>query len=413
MKSPFQQNSQLGILISVMFIYITGLGLLIPALPFMVYTSGGNKFESAVVFTIFSGCAFLSAPFWGFLSDKIGRKKVLLLSALGTIIGYVYLGLSSNVSEIFLSRAIAGLSAGWLIASQSIISDVTTPEERTRAMGFLGAAFGVGFTLGPLSTGIILSDWVEWFPTSTNPFSTLSFIAGFLSFVAGIIVYFKLKETQHKKNIDKTHFIKLFYHPSLRFLFTTYSIIFIIFTTIEASFALWCLDLFGFGAMEIGFLLGITALVSAFIQGGLLGKLKQYFSENKLIVFSALSLLSALILLIIIKFLIQHEEQQSFDSFSFMLAMGPILLVAIAMSLHNPIMSSLVSQIAPQNLKGSALSGIQLCSSFARIIGPAWAGLIYQHWGSNILYIITLSFGLLYLWIWHTDSAKPFLLNHK
>ncbi len=373
--------------VGALFIYILGLGILIPALPFMVHASGGSEFQTVAIFAVFSACSFITAPIWGYLCDLIGRKHVIIISAFGTLVGYVWLGFSSSVTEIYLARALAGLSAGWTIATQAMVSDLCKAEHRTRAMGLLGAAFGVGFTIGPLLTALILADFITIPNIGPAGLGLTAFCAAFFTFIAILVTILKIQETKTNQNpVNKKSLLALICNRKLHSFWGIYGCVLILFTAIEASYALWCLDVFGYGPMEVGFLLGAAGLMSAVVQGGLISRLKIKFGEYRLI---AIALILLIIGVLAMAYTIILMKVLLFIP-PIWFALLPILIFACAISLHNPCVQSLISQIAPQSLKASALSGAQSFASLARIIGPICAGFFYQQAGNSNLYLFML-----------------------
>ncbi|MEM7072238.1 MAG: MFS transporter [Pseudomonadota bacterium] len=369
-----------------MFSYVLGLGMLVPSLPFIVRAAGGDDFAAAAILAVFSSCAILSSPCWGFLSDRIGRKPALILAALGTAGSYVILALAETVTEIYLGRALAGLSAGWLVVSQAFIADITTPALRTRAMGVLGAAFGLGFTIGPLTTALVLGRLELMAGFGPGGVTILAAIAGSCALIGLVIVLLVIREPAHKHApARKVGMMALLAHQPLRKLFLMYGCVFFAFTAIEATYALWCARLFGFGAGEVGLLLGLGGLTSVIIQGGLLGRLQGSFGERRLIIMAQQCMIIALIVMAL---LLAIEAMTGVQAF--LAALLPMVLLACTMSLHNPVMQSLISRTAPDAFKGSALGAAQACASFARIISPIWAGFVYAYLAPQMVYIIAL-----------------------
>ena len=135
---------------------VVGLGVIVPLLPFYAERAGASPKEIAWLFAVFSLAQFVTAPFWGRLSDRIGRKPVMVVSFGGSALAYVWLAHAGDLTAIFLARAFAGVMNGWLATSQAYIADVTTPERRARGMGMLGAAFGIGFVIGPALGGYLV-----------------------------------------------------------------------------------------------------------------------------------------------------------------------------------------------------------------------------------------------------------------
>jgi DHA1 family tetracycline resistance protein-like MFS transporter len=152
----FRKNGALLTVLLIVFVDILGFTIMIPLLPFYAESLGATPFVVGMLSSIYGLCSLISGPILGDLSDRYGRRKILLLSQIGTCIGFIILALSRILWVVFLSRIIDGITAGNLTVAQAYISDVTKPQERTRAMGMIGASFGLGFILGPAISGILV-----------------------------------------------------------------------------------------------------------------------------------------------------------------------------------------------------------------------------------------------------------------
>lgn len=342
-------------------ISIVALGIAIPMLPFYVRNAGGTEFEAAVIFSVFSAASLLSSPLWGRLSDRIGRKPVMLSSLFFTIVSYVWLGLADDLWEIFLSRALAGFTAGWLATSQAYVADVTAPENRAKGLGLLGAAFGIGFTIGPTLTWAI-SAW-----TGETDYLMLSLIAAGCATVGLLMTIAFVTEPERHRDAVSRPGLKVLGDPQLAGLLGLYFCVFLVFTGVEGVFALWGAAKFGLEAKDIGLLLGFGGIVTALVQGGLVGRLTKKMGEGRLAVLAVWTLAISLILMT------QVDE--------YYMIYFPMAFLAIAMGLHNPAMQSLISRVAPDDWKGGVMGTAQSVASLSRIAGPAWAGAAFTAFG--------------------------------
>ena len=222
---------------------IVALGTTLPILQYYMLDYGGTTFQAALIFSLYSACSFISAPFWGRLSDHIGRKPILLISILCTVAAYLWLALASDLWEIFASRAFAGLTAGWLATSQAYVSDVTAPENRAKGLGILGAAFGVGFVIGP-AIGAISVGGVD------NPnYALPCMIAAGATVVGFLITLVLVREPErHIAGAGSRAGTKVLADPATARLLAIYFAVFLIFTGVEGIFALWVKQSFGLGA---------------------------------------------------------------------------------------------------------------------------------------------------------------------
>ncbi len=358
---------------------IIALGVMIPLLPFFVKAHGGDDFQAALVFSTYSAFSFLSAPFWGRLSDRIGRKPVLLISAAATIVSYLWLAHAGSMTEIFLSRAFAGLTAGWLATAQAYVSDVTTSDDRAKGMGMLGAAFGIGFTIGPLivwqTVGFDTPDYV------TPAYLSAGFAACGLAIAALLIK----EPNRHLKTAGKIA-MSVGYVARDKLLalqFLPYFLVSVVFTGVEGTFAQWSEHVLSLGPAEVGYYLGFAGIMNAVAQGGLVGRMSRRIGEVMTAMIGAVCLLAGSVCLAL-----------TTTTGMIYLSLG---LISIAMGLHNPAMQSLMSKTAPENWKGGVLGAAQSSASLARILGPALAGLLLaqvsvtaQFWACAALSIPTI-----------------------
>ncbi len=353
--------------------YIFALGLVIPSLPFMVLAREGDAAFASIIFSTFSAAAFLAQPIWGILADKYGAKQILIISAILTSFAYFGIFLSKTVQELFIARIFAGLAAGWLTASLAYMANISTKKNRTKAMGILGASFGIGFTLGPATSGIILQNYNYEFT---------SLISGVVSLMVGILSIFLLpksrknnKEIQQKENFIQRflpNFKEVFVNSTLKLLFFCYFIVLLVFTALEGSFALWVKFILGKDAKFLSWILTASGIVSIIIQGGLLGKLNKIFSEKSLTLAGILFLICGFLLL-------PFSTNQ-------IMAFLPVILVTTGLSLHNPCMQSLVSKNVAEEQHGITMGSLQSCSSLSRIFGPAIAGYLFVGLGAIYFY---------------------------
>jgi len=348
---------------------IVALGVTLPILQYFMLHLGGTPFQAALIFSIYSGCSFLSAPVWGRLSDHWGRKPILLMSIFCTILSYVWLAVATDLWEVFASRAFAGMTAGWLATSQAFVSDVTKPENRAKGLGLLGAAFGVGFVIGPAVGAISVGG-------ADNPNYALPFFIAAGCTVAGLLITLLLvrEPERHVSEIGSRAGTKVLSDPTTARLLGIYFSVFLIFTGVEGIFALWVKQSFDLGARDVGYYLAVAGVVAAIVQGGIVGRAVRRFGEAKVAVAGILFLALGTITLPMV-------EGASFIYL-------PMAFLAAGMSLHNPSMQSLLSRVAPPDWKGGVLGTAQSVSSLARIAGPAAAGAVFSQIGPNVPYFV-------------------------
>src|SRR5438552_3684699 len=363
------KRSPLLVIFITIFIDLVGFGIVIPFLPFY---AEGTKFgatprEVGLLFASYSFMQLIFAPVLGRLSDKYGRRPILLISLLGTSLGFLILGFATTLWMLFLGRIIDGISGGNISTAQAYIADVTTKEDRAKGMGLIGAAFGLGFVFGP-AIGGILSRW-----GINVPF----LFAGSLALANVVLLFFTLPETvtpDHPARVSAAsgrgfdQLVAALRKPALASVLTIYFLGIVAFSIMTASFSLFMMFRLGYDAFHNGWIFAFVGVISAIIQGGLIGKLVKRFGEPALVIIGSLLFTSTLLVLPFVK-----------PS----TGIATILLIAavtsIGQALSAPTLSSLASKSASAAEQGSVLGVMQSVASFARAVGPTLAAvLIYS-----------------------------------
>jgi DHA1 family tetracycline resistance protein-like MFS transporter len=363
------KRSPLLVIFITVFIDLVGFGIVIPVLPFY---AEGTKFgatprEVGLLFASYSVMQLIFAPVLGRLSDKYGRRPILLISLLGTSLGFLILGLAATLRMLFLGRIIDGISGGNISTAQAYIADVTTKEDRAKGMGLIGAAFGLGFVFGP-AIGGVLSRW-----GINIPF----LFAGTLAFANAILLYFTLPETvtpDHPARASAAsgrgwgQLIDSLKNPRLGFVLTIYFLSIVAFSIMTAVFSLFMMFRLGYDAFHNGWVFAFVGVISAIIQGGLIGKLVKRFGEPTLAVTGGLLFSASL-------FAIPFIGPTA--GWMGILLIGAVS--AIGQALSAPSLSSLASKSAGASEQGGVLGAMQSVASLARAAGPALAAfLIYS-----------------------------------
>src|SRR3989475_8773020 len=283
------KRSPLLVIFITVFIDLVGFGIVIPVLPFYAQGTmfGATPREVGLLFASYSVMQLVFAPVLGRLSDKYGRRPVLLISLLGTSVGFLILGFATALWMLFLGRIIDGISGGNISTAQAYIADITTKENRAKGMGLIGAAFGLGFVFGP-AIGGILSRW------GTNvPF----LFAGGLAFANAILLYFTLPETvtpDHPARVSAAsgrgwkQVLDALRQPQLAFVLIIYFLSIVAFSIMTAVFALFMMFRLGYDPWHSGWIFAFVGIISAVIQGGLIGKLVKRFGEPNLVIVGGL-----------------------------------------------------------------------------------------------------------------------------
>lgn len=356
-------KSSNSVLFLTLFLDLMGYGLIIPLLPDYSRSLGATATLIGIITASYSLAQFIAAPILGSLSDKYGRKPLLLITIGISIISYIIFGLFSSLYIIILSRLLAGAASGNISVAQAYITDVTTPERRTKALGMIGAALGLGFIFGPPIGGAIKQYFgIEW----------VGYVAALLAIFNLILAFIRLPESLTIK-IDsrKITFIdvqilrKVFASLQLKNLFTTYFLFMLGFTFLTITGVLMWKDRFGLKDSQIGYTFASIGIVTGVIQG-FIGKLSTKFSEKKLLVFGLILMAIAITIMPLV------------PGDKFLLIEMPLIIVfATGYALVLPTGVSLVTQSIEQNDSGIILGQYQSTAALARIIGPIVAASLY------------------------------------
>ncbi len=271
---------------------VLGMTIILPLLPFYSERLGATPTTIGAIVATFALCQLLAGPFLGRWSDKIGRRPVLLVSQLGTLIGFLILARSTAVWMLFLSRGIDGATAGNLTIAQAYISDVTKPEDRTKSFAVIGIAFGLGFLIGPAISGYL----------SQFGYRVPIYMAACLSFCSILCTYFVLprREVVHEQNeaagpggrrltfFDWSGYTKYFKDPQLARLLGQWFCFAFAFATSISGFALFCERRFShdghaFGPKEVGYVMAFSGFLGIIMQGGVVGRLVKRFGDKNVV----------------------------------------------------------------------------------------------------------------------------------
>ena len=359
------------VILLVVVIDLIGFGIIIPFLPFYAESFGASPQRVTMLMAVFSLAQFIAAPFWGAMSDKYGRKLIICITLTGSVLAYIFLSLASSLITLFLARALAGFMAGNISTAQAYIADITSKENRTKAMGFFGAAFGIGFILGPAIGGILAGPDTENPNTLYPPLfaATLSCIALFLS-----IIFLKNSNASFaSKNKRLDNLLESLKVPSLGQLILLSFIVTVVFAMMESTFSLWSERTFEWGAQQNGYIFAYTGLCGALTQGILVGPLSKYFGD-KILCRIGIFILSIGMFGVAITYNIFHVYIA-------------LTFIAVGLGFFMPTISSLIVNLVSEEKRGWVLGVNQSVSSISRILGPLFAGILFEIYGKNVPYI--------------------------
>jgi DHA1 family tetracycline resistance protein-like MFS transporter len=360
------KRSPLLVIFITVFIDLVGFGIVIPVLPYYAERAsfGATPREVGLLFASYSVMQLIFSPVLGRLSDKYGRRPILLISLLGTCLGFLILGFATTLTMLFIGRIIDGISGGNISTAQAYIADITTKENRAKGMGLIGAAFGLGFVFGP-AIGGILSHW-----GMNVPF----LFAGALAFVNVILLYFMLPETvtpDHPARVSAAsgrgwhQLLEALRQPQLAFVLTIYFLSIVAFSIMTAVFSLFMMFRLGYDPWHSGWIFAFVGIISALVQGGLIGKLVKRFGEPTLVIAGAL--------LFTVSLFLSPFVGPSLGLLGILSIGG---LSSIGNALSAPSLTSLGSKSASAGEQGSVMGVMQSVASLARAVGPSIAALI-------------------------------------
>lgn len=366
------RRASLLVLFLTVFIDLIGFGMVIPFLSYYAREYGASGVVVGAVVGIYSIMQFFFAPIWGRLSDRIGRRPVILISLTASCSGYLLFALADNLALLFLSRIIAGAGGANIGTAQAYIADVTTPRERARGMGIIGAAFGLGFILGPPLSGILSAAGTRQ-GLAGNLLPGLA--AAALSFVALTVAFVVLAESKPADlqprsglppQFDPRMWRTVTHESSLLALMSALFLTLLAVAGMEITVTLHARDRFQFEQLDLAWLFLFMGAIVGAIQGGLIGRLAKAVGEKKLILIGAASFT--------LGFLIVPSL------YRLPLLYGAALFVAVGQGLTYPSLTSLVSKEAPPADRGSVLGLATAIGSLARFVGPVVSGFLYD-WG--------------------------------
>lgn len=370
--------SPLTILFFTIFLDLLGFGLIIPILPVYASELGASGWVIGLLGGSYSLMQFFFAPFWGGLSDRIGRRPVMLSSIALVAVSYVLFAHSHNLFWLFLSRILAGIGSANLSAAQAFISDVSAPEKRAKNFGLVGAAFGLGFIFGPPVGG-----WLK----SHYDIEGVGYVAAVLNGVNLLMALRWLPESLKERNPEAAFFSnplanlgRMLKRAGINKLLVINFLFIGAFSMMQITAALLWKDHYHLNEAQIGYVFAFIGLVVAIIQGTLIGKFQNLFGERRLVLMGIVSMAIGL-------WGIPQVPVDWFVPMEFVC----LLFTAFGNAFLTPTLVSLLSQQAGKQEQGQVLGVNQSVGSLARVVGPAAGGVLYgfhysaPYWAGAIL----------------------------
>jgi len=364
-QTPAEERRALIVLLAVIYLMIAGFGLVIPLLPFFAKAFHADAGEVTWLFSAFSLGQFIGEPFWGRLSDRIGRKPVLIITITAVALSYGALAFAPNIVAAFVIRFLTGIFAGNISTLQGAMADITPPEKRAARMGIMGAAFSAGFTTGPAIGGLLAQPG-----RGALGFQLPLLVAAGFALASAIAVVVFVRESRPDPTTRAPHRPRIeglkeaIAHPVIGRILAISLIVVVGFAGIEATYGLWTQVRFGWGPKQIGLAFMGIGLLGAFCQGYLSGRLVRRFGEPRTLtgglVFMGLGLITQGL------------------SPVWPVAIVGFALVCIGQSICFPNLTTLISRAAPPDRQGEMLGLNMSGMALARIGGPIIAGEMFS-----------------------------------
>ncbi|HEX5474833.1 MAG TPA: MFS transporter [Vicinamibacterales bacterium] len=362
---PGERRALVVIFLTV-FVNLVGFGIIIPLLPFYAETFGASPLAIGLLFAAFSVCQLIASPLLGELSDRWGRRPVLLFSLLGTVVSFVMLALAHSMTMLFVARAIDGLSGGNITTARAYIGDVTTEENRAKSFGMLGAAFGLGFIVGPGLGGLF----------AKISYTAPIWAAAVITLVAIVLAWVWLPETVHRVHAVAgspwKNLLDLGRRPAIRLLFAVDFLYWASFAVYQTTFALFGARRFAFDATQTGYLLSAFGFLGVVIQGVFVGTIARRLGERRML---TIGLLFAAV-----------GWGGSALTYSLWVFVAMLVPGAIGIGLCNPSLITMVSTAGGRHEQGRVQGAAGALESLGRTIGPIWGNGLLQVWGEGTAY---------------------------
>lgn len=386
------RTSRLAILFGTVLVDMVGFGIVLPLLPFYAEEFGASPFEVTLLIASFSAMQFIAVPIWGKLSDSLGRRPFIIVGLFASAVSYMLFGLAESLAALLVSRLAAGAAGGTISVAQAYVADSTGPEDRAHGMGMLGAASGLGVLIGPAIGGYF----------SGFGYSVPGFIAAGLCVVNGVAAIFLLPESRRssaearrgreeraeakraeaeRSGVPETaqagtlrSWINTLASFPFALLLLVYFLSIMSFSAMTSVLALFAERAHEMDAMDMGIIFATAGGTTVVVRGLIVGWLARRFGERWIVRAGTVVLATTLFAIPLI------------TEPALMFAMVPFW--ALATGLTFPSLASLVSQSTDTDSQGAMLGGQQVVGGMARVLGPVWAGLMFERMGIGSPFVI-------------------------
>jgi MFS transporter, DHA1 family, tetracycline resistance protein len=371
--NPRAQKRALFVVFLVVFLDLLGVGILVPVTPFLVRPFSTDALTVGLLGFSFSAAQFLASPILGVLSDRYGRRPVLLVSIIGTGIGYLMFGWAGSLLVMYLSRVIDGITGGNIATAQACIADVSAPEDRAKNFGLIGAAFGLGFIIGPAMGGAF----------SKISLSAPAFAAAGMSLITFVFAWFMLPESLPPERRTKTPFaaaelnpirqiVAAFGRTTLRTLLFGAVSVNLAMAALQSNFGVFALEVFQVGPGRAAAIFAAIGITGAITQGVIIRRISGKIAEFSIALTGVLLATAGYA-----GIALAQKEIQLFPT---------CMLIAAGMGLIGPSVVGLLSKRVSSQEQGSIMGITQSAASLTRTVGPVIAGALYDHVGKTSPY---------------------------
>jgi MFS transporter, DHA1 family, tetracycline resistance protein len=390
----WMKRTPLTIIFLIVFIDLLGFGVVIPIIPsYAEHGFSADDFTIGLLVASFSFAQLLFTPVWGRLSDRYGRKPILLIGLCITVVSYVLFGMAESLTMLFVSRLLGGIGGANISAAQAYIADVTRPEERAKGMGMIGAAFGLGFVFGPFIGGVLVD----------YGYSVPGYAAAILSALALVTTAIALPESLQRKDggagsgsaeFSFAMLADALRRPYVGALLFLFFLVTFAYANIYATFPMISTREFGMTDREVGYLFGFIGIVGAFTQGWLIRVLAPRIEESRL--FIAGAVLTAVGLALI----------------PFSVSTTTLLLILAVLSLGTGVMTpsclGMISRHADPKQQGGVLGINQALGALGRVLGPIWGAFVFDAAGTSWPFLTGgIVMSMVVVLAWFTLRMRP------
>ena len=367
--------SPLGVIVAIVLVDLLGFSVVMPLLGPFGEEYGFSDWQIGLLYSAYPMCQLVSGPILGRLSDRYGRRPLLVASQAGTALSFLILGLSRDFPTMLLARMLDGASGGNILVAQAYVADVTPPENRARGLGLIGMAFGIGFVLGPLLGGMIVS-----LPVSPEWRLRLPFLVGAgFSTIALVLVILRLPESrpgqrEASRVVSWRGVIETVTHPVTGSLVALGFLVVLAFAALEGTYSLFLEKRMSWGPGRAAFAFAYLGLISAAVQGGLIRRLVPRFGEPRLIVAGIAALAIGLAAVA--------------GSWNVPVLLTATFIVAVGYGLFSPSVTGLLSRVTPSDEQGAVFGTLSSAQTLARMLSYSAANLAFARIGPSAPFLV-------------------------